>query len=558
MRHLIFNLVLGLTGTYLPLFNYAQFQLASTDLVEYDFTECVNTTDGGVITQHMEGDSIILRKHASDGTVMWNRALVDVTDDPHFHGNLGNLCRDGSGGAFFGTFMRTVSSEANGSDPDTSWHRILVVHVQADGTTDAQVLARSNIWVFSGHDAYPRNILIDSPDGASVLIGATYDISSGSTTEFILLNVVLQPVWARSVGLAQDFGNSFFTTESQTAHNDRSLAFAPDGSLFYAVSVGASNSNLEIKKLASNGDLAWSRYYRYTNTAYYAAFRDITVDSSGNVHAVGRLDLPTGSFSLLPTIRPDGQLHRAGMYRTDAFSYYTQIDLTNDGRRLIRSSGNTMLCDTLGSLAPIKQLVTLPFGDQNVHCEWWPSDLFNDSYCASGTLVEQHQITSFTNNHWSVVSANVNDLGTCFHRDTSAQHYDVLSIMTQEDLDDIVSVDVSSYHSVTPATDIVISAPPPPDFTELCSFVIGMDDASVQSMEPLVRNNVVIAGTPFDLSRPIPCRIEVLDVSGRVLHRIAHNGSSTISTNGWADGAYLLRAIDNSGRLIGAQRVVVQ
>lgn len=562
MRITTLFVALTVSGTGFPLLSSAQFQLAGTDVFGTSSTNCVRTTDGGMITTHAEGDGIVLRKYDSEGAVIWNKFLEDTNPGSQAtYGTPGNLCRDGSGGAFLALGLRTVVAEANHNDEDTAWYHILVTHIHSNGSADLRILERFNIYSDLGFQGWAENFLVASADGENVVVATTFDVDvSHDATDLVQLNSTMEPVWARSVGDLTSWSDYFPVYEEGLSHTERSLAFTPGGQLVYAHADGLATSDLELLKLTTTGDKEWARSYTYTNTVWGSQFNDIIVDANDRVHAVGTLALPTGAFVLMPIIDPDGQLHHTSIYATNSFYYETQIGLTSDGRRIIHSGGNTMVCDTLGSVAPIKQLHTIPFGEQNVHCEWWSSDVYDDMYCASGKVVEQHQITSFTNNYQSVISMGVDQLGTCFHVDSFALHYDVPeAIMLQEDVVAEQSLDIMAHYTALPGDGILISDLAPPTSVDLCSLIIGIEDNASPRNEPIVRGNLVAAGAPLSLTQPINGRIEVTDMSGRVVRTVPVNGSTTsLSSNGWSAGVYLLRAINTSGRVIGTQRVIVE
>lgn len=554
------TIAFGLLGMGMPLLSAGQFQITNTGTFSNQdaVITCVLTTDDGMITAHPENGGFLVRKYAPTGTLLWNRFMQDTNAGAMPWMTLtGNICRDATGGAFLAIALQSVEVDLDNVDPDTTLCRVLVAHVLANGDIDARIVARTIV----DANAEPYDLNVASFDGTKPTVSVTYDDASGPNlvTEILSFDDSLTPEFAWNIGRSST-DNIFPGTEPADWDRDRSLAFTSNGELVYARTEGFGDTYQNLVKLSSTGDVQWARKYYYSNTLG-GKFTGIALDANDRIHSLAWLWLPSGYFVFIASIDPDGQLHEASLYQTPFFTQAkAQIHMTSDGRRVVHGLGNTMICDTLGSVAPIQHAIVRHIGDLDFHGEWNVSDLYNDQFCTTGNLIEQHSITNFTNLYQSALRMGIDQLGTCMHFPTWAEHFDVpVSGLVQEDLMDVQSTDVLALYTAGPPNGITITDPTPALTTDLCEFVVGVDEDLSNANGQLLRSNLVAAGTALSLTRPVNGRIEVTDMSGRTVRTVTINGSTkSLSSSGWAAGVYLLRAINTNGRVMGTQRVVIE
>lgn len=96
---------------------------------------------------------------------------------------------------------------------------------------------------------------------------------------------------------------------------------------------------------------------------------------------------------------------------------------------------------------------------------------------------------------------------------------------------------------------------------DLCAYVLGEKERFKAASPLLVHPSPALSGQPVIIEHPVATAIECLSSDGRLVQRVrmANNTSrSSLPTEALVPGVYLLRALDEDGRMLTSSRLVIQ
>jgi hypothetical protein len=296
---------------------------SSTD--PYNFGPSVTVTAGG------SGLSALIVKYNSSGDAQWARSTVSGASWSPFNGvavaSSGDIYAVGS---IFGTGPYKFSDSVTVSG-DYSGNNVSIVKYNSSG--DAQwaksTVEGSDESLFYGvavdlsGNIYAVGLIAgNGPYKFSDSVPVNGDNSDGNIV-IVKYNSAGDAQWAKSTIKGPDYSD-FYGTAVDPSGNVYAVGYIGGTGQYdfgnsVTVSGGDSDSNSFIVKYNSSGDAQWAKSTVATPTESDSGFNGVTVDSSGNVYAVGVID-GQGEFDFGDNVTVDAQFD--SNYNTVMVKYY--------------------------------------------------------------------------------------------------------------------------------------------------------------------------------------------------------------------------------------------
>ena len=219
--------------------------------------------------QSQSGNNGFLAKYNSSGATQWVRTIGNTVGYSDYFFNLKTISSTGT------TYVIGESPARKAQNVGTGWTDMLIAKYDSSGNVSS-----SDIYYHGGNGSYTSgwSIAVDT-------VGNYYPmgyISSGSTNGIYVekFNTSHQAQWQRHL-----YQSGYYTRGQGGVAVDPSSG-SPNvyvcGDTNY---LSTGTRDMVIVKLNSSGGTVWQRYLGIASRAAYG--RDIDVDSSGNVYAIG-------------------------------------------------------------------------------------------------------------------------------------------------------------------------------------------------------------------------------------------------------------------------------
>jgi len=325
----------------------------------YDFGNGVTVTAGDPLT------NTLLVKYNSSGAAQWAQSLVSGSGKATFNSvsldSTGNIYAagyiDGNGAYNFGNNVTAAGAYSGG-------HNIVVVQYSPSGVAQwAQTVAPTSAAVASSFNS----ISVDS-NGNVYAVGAVndgiYNFGNGITANSLQqYNIVLVKYnssgvaqWAQTVtyGSAPLYFISVSVDSSGNAYAAGEIVYTGQFNFGNNVVISANNTdpaagNILLVKYNSSGVAQWAQ--TVASASNVSGFNGVSVDSSGNVYAVGSLTPGTFSFgnNVTATGIPQSQNTLLVAYNSSGLALWAQT-VSSTGDVLSNSGFKSVNVDRSGDV----------------------------------------------------------------------------------------------------------------------------------------------------------------------------------------------------------------
>lgn len=522
--------------------------------------------DGSIVTHHWSNDMHVFRKYATDGELVWSKALGGGLAEMGPHGPV-VLLRGEAGGFRFVRYIGGTTTLIEWPYHEEQF-TYQIGNVDGNGTlTDAVLLSRTETTPANG-DAIPEKLdAARTPDGGTVIL-ITTSMGASGTIEMLRLDATGNLLWARRPGSILDVAFS--------GHPAGTVAVSPAGRIYYMEGGRYGSSHLYLGEVDnSSGDLLWLKHYVYGNTSTAAEFHDIALDGAGQVHATGELVTSVGRFHIFLRTTANGDLDRSDIYRTTLALKDGHFGIDALGHRFHRvrtidpstgdQSNGFLVADTLNGAGHFFRRVDEVVHPNNVILVHQRMDVAGDQLVFSGPLLHEHMDLAFTTRYETLSVLDPEAPEPCLMNDTLLSHVAVpLNIMTTTDMTQAVCSSLAQYYTSAPLGLSLITMPAE-ELVDLCPFahellgiIEDVPETTAGPDHPLVRSTLVARDTPIWITDPKMTSVVVHDARGAVVQSLRLGAARTIPTERLCPGIYFLLATDRAGALVRSARVIVE
>lgn len=530
-----------------------QYQLDTTSSTSHIVTEGCATADGGCALLLGPPPSRIIWRADGQGDPTWCASL----DTAHFGIKLIGLPDNGN--LVIDPLPTEAITQIDGND--TARLRVTLAMLDAGGqmiwtrtlSLDIPVLHMGLGGVFTDYQCTVNS------DGAMFLLATTEDADWFQTVHVIKLDPDGVIAWCKCVGRQN---NAFQPSWPVQTVFDK-FHFAPDelggGYLVPEVQDPFDPMRARLIRISSSGELLWTRDYMYTNDPNDYRMNSCVTDVHGSALMIGRINTAGQNYGIIVKVDSSGSLLSADLY--GGLPSYDGLDggaRTADDRFSFVSGRSFIEVDTGGALLHAQRISDVSVAPNDL--SFFP---VTTGYAQGRTLLPGYvtstlQIFGDLNYYPQVWSFDPASPDACLLEIFPVTRYQVPDSLIQVLQDtDFVSIDVvATDENLIPHTTSLV----PLGTHSACSLFVGIEQAFKVHHDFEVISSLVEKGGSIRVRADRDARIEVFSSAGTLViaTSLKANAEGRITTDGWAKGSYLARAISLDGSWIsGAKPVVV-
>lgn len=336
-----------------------------------------------------------------------------------------------------------------------------------------------------------------------------------------------------------------------------------DGSIVLAH--GSHGESLALVCMAPDGEIAWSRSVRCTNTMMYNKYSDLVVDHEDRVHAVGRLSLSTGQFLILPVHDANGEMIRMDLCTLDhlpLFNTSSAMAISPDGTRIVLSSGSggtmtTLLPEFGGAHAEHDLPLVVVNGTENMTMSWSVMATSNGSIARAGTESRQHSTLAYTTVAPALALNDLNDISTCFSNTSTTAMVEVPPSILVFEEPELYGADIGQWMSGPSEEAWDLTTASLPTISDACAIPTGGGVEHDTANPAWLVNTVLHSSEPIRLAEALTGRMDIFSATGALVGSLLLTGQSTIPTEGWTSGTYLMRFHGQGDSEVRSARILV-
>lgn len=552
------GIVLTIALVAQPLNGVAQYERTTVDgsIIDSTPSKTIFTSDGATLELSKHGTEMLLRKYAEDGTMLWGQSLPLTS-----FGNNFDVAPDQQGGAAIGLYVGGTPYEFL---PDSVEHYLHFLSFDANGViTHAKKITRD---IFTNDPAGDEfrlflGLRIQTVSPAGYVVTCNYSTTTYSTVDLFRLTENLDLGWIKSIGEVTNTGVSAVPTLIYTNWGLTEIVTKPygNGDLLLLKNSPMVPLAMRCTKIDPNGAVAWTKLLQYTNTGLSLDHIAVVVANSGSIHIAAELMLPTGFFCYMPILSGTGELLDASLYEVNLMAENARLTFDDAGNRLLFRSEELLIADTLGGDARLIKTKPVNVGSNTVTLNYkQTADYLDGSIIRDMTMIHQDQITAFSVYRSAQLRLPYDQLPSCYFEEDTIAHFQLpLSILSNTDNTEISSVDVSAYYTIMDTT-ITTQTIQDLDWTDLCSFALGINENPTSTEQQLLYPTLLTAGQPLTIAADNVQRIEIWNTSGLLIQKHSVSSDRSVPTNSLAPGMYAVKAYGAVGRVLGTTRLVVE